>query len=68
MGADDICDLFGKGRGVGDFRACDDEAFEFVVAMFMGVMVVVIMLVMMVVIVVVMVIRVMVVMHFMAGV
>ena len=74
MGADHIGDLFGEGCGVSDFGARDDEALEFVVAMFMGVMVVVVVIVimMMVVIVVIalmmgMVIVVVVVMHFMAG-
>lgn len=73
MGADYISDLFGEGCGVSDFGARDDEALEFVVPVFMGVMMVVIVIVMMVVIVVIavmvgMVIVVVVMMHFMAGV
>jgi len=73
MGADYISDLFGEGCGVSDFGARDDETLEFVVPVFMGVMMVVIVIVMMVVIVVIavmvgMVIVVVVMMHFMAGV
>ena len=67
MGADHIGDLFGEGCGVSDFGARDDEALEFVVAVFMGVMVVVIVIMMMVVIVG-MIIFVVVVMHLIAGV
>ena len=74
MGADYISDLFGEGCGVSDFGARDDEALEFVVPVFVGVMMVVVIVIMMMVVIVVialmmgMVIVVVVVMHFMAGV
>jgi len=54
--------LGGEGCGIGNFAACDDEAFEFVMAMFMGVITVMIIVAMVIVIRVVM----MVVVHFVA--
>ena len=41
MGADDIGDLCGKGCWVGDFGAGDDEAFELIMAVIVGVVMVV---------------------------
>ena len=49
VATDDVGDLFGKRLGVCDFTARDDEAFEFVVAVFMFVIVVVIVFVIVVV-------------------
>ena len=42
VGADDVSNLFCKGRGVGNFGAGDDEGFEFIVAVFMCVVVMVV--------------------------